>query len=327
MVLWPPRERASLRADAAGGCLALAALADPLCDGQPAEAAALSAARKLITGLGGRWTATPHRPTGPIRPTAALAGLIDELGWLFQSLETLASIPAGELCAAENTGAIRAVAGCSGLRATWRAARNCPPATRPGSSRPSGWSGPETAAWQLAGRVAELPHLPGEAALQTQVDRGFRVYTISYTARQVAAYARAASPHPAGPPIVGVPGPADLAAAARSIPPDAGPDPLTGEVPAARFWTGWIRTWLTGAEAVTHADYRSVWFRNSVRGAVGLAIAVFIAQKTGLQHSFWVVLGTLSVLRSNALGTGWTVITALAGTAVGIVAGRPSSSR
>jgi uncharacterized membrane protein YccC len=64
-----------------------------------------------------------------------------------------------------------------------------------------------------------------------------------------------------------------------------------------------------------------VWFQNSVRGAAGLAIAVFIAQKTGLQHGFWVVLGTLSVLRSNALGTGWSIVSALAGTAVGIVVG------
>jgi uncharacterized membrane protein YccC len=34
-----------------------------------------------------------------------------------------------------------------------------------------------------------------------------------------------------------------------------------------------------------------------------------------------VVLGTLSVLRSNALGTGWSILSALAGTAVGIVIG------
>src|SRR5438128_3987199 len=57
------------------------------------------------------------------------------------------------------------------------------------------------------------------------------------------------------------------------------------------------------------------------RDSTGLAVAVFIAQRTGLQHSFWVVLGTLSVLRSNALGTGWSVLTALAGTAVGILIG------
>ena len=80
---------------------------------------------------------------------------------------------------------------------------------------------------------------------------------------------------------------------------------------------------LTATEqvAVEHAGIGSVWFQNSVRGAAGLAVAVFIAQRTGLQHGFWVVLGTLSVLRSNALGTGWSILSALAGTAVGIVVG------
>src|SRR6185437_8685989 len=53
----------------------------------------------------------------------------------------------------------------------------------------------------------------------------------------------------------------------------------------------------------------------------GLALAVLVAQETGLQHAFWVVLGTLSVLRSNALGTGWSILSALAGTAVGLVVG------
>jgi uncharacterized membrane protein YccC len=73
--------------------------------------------------------------------------------------------------------------------------------------------------------------------------------------------------------------------------------------------------------AAEHASPRSVLFRNSVRGAAALAVSVFIAQEAGLQHAFWVVLGTLSVLRSNALGTGATVLGALAGTAVGIVVG------
>ncbi len=324
MLIWPPRERASLRADAAQGCLALAALADSVCGGQPAEAAALNAARESTTGLRARLTATPHRPTGPTRPTAALAGLIDELGWLFQSLEILAGIPDGELCAAENTAAIRAVAGvlraCAGElegrpELSARDAAGKQPVERLERAR-------ETAAQLLAGRVAELPRLPDEAALQAQVDRGFRVHTISYTARQIAAYARAASPHPAGPPIEGVPGPADLAAAARSAPPDRGPRPADRRGPRLAPLDRLDADLADRrGSTVTHADYRSVWFRNSVRGAVGLAIAVFIAQKSGLQHSFWVVLGTLSVLRSNALGTGRSVISALAGTAVGIVIG------
>jgi uncharacterized membrane protein YccC len=70
-----------------------------------------------------------------------------------------------------------------------------------------------------------------------------------------------------------------------------------------------------------HASVASVSFQNSLRGAAGLAIAVYVAQRTGVQHGFWVVLGTLSVLRSNALGTGWSILSALAGTAVGIVLG------
>ena len=38
-----------------------------------------------------------------------------------------------------------------------------------------------------------------------------------------------------------------------------------------------------------------------------------------MQHSFWVVLGTLSVLRSNALATGQNVVRAILGTAAGFV--------
>jgi len=77
----------------------------------------------------------------------------------------------------------------------------------------------------------------------------------------------------------------------------------------------------TGKLAREHASIGSVWFQNSIRGAAGLALAVYIAQRSGLHHSFWVVLGTLSVLRSNGLGTGWSILSALAGTAVGIVIG------
>ena len=52
-----------------------------------------------------------------------------------------------------------------------------------------------------------------------------------------------------------------------------------------------------------------------------LAFSVLLARTLGLGHAFWVVLGTLSVLRSNALGTGRTTIQALAGSVIGFVAG------
>jgi uncharacterized membrane protein YccC len=80
---------------------------------------------------------------------------------------------------------------------------------------------------------------------------------------------------------------------------------------------------LIGAARVAaqHADIRSVWFRSSMRGAVALAAAVLIADLADVQHGFWVVLGTLSVLRTNAAATGATVLRALAGTVVGFVIG------
>jgi uncharacterized membrane protein YccC len=73
--------------------------------------------------------------------------------------------------------------------------------------------------------------------------------------------------------------------------------------------------------AARHASLRSVWFVSAARGAVALAAAVAIADLAGVQHAFWVVLGTLSVLRTNASATGSTVLRALAGTVVGFAVG------
>jgi uncharacterized membrane protein YccC len=76
-----------------------------------------------------------------------------------------------------------------------------------------------------------------------------------------------------------------------------------------------------GHRLLSHLSLRSVWFRNSVRGAAGLALAVAVVEITNVSHGFWVVLGTMSVLRSNALGTGATALRAIGGTAVGFVVG------
>jgi uncharacterized membrane protein YccC len=137
-----------------------------------------------------------------------------------------------------------------------------------------------------------LTALPADAALPEVLDPPFRIRAITYSARQVAGYALRATGADA---------------------PELGHHHVAAPARAA----------LEATEQLTfeHASVRSVWFQNSVRGAAGLAVAVYIAQRSGLQHSFWVVLGTLSVLRSNALGTGWSILSALAGTAVGIVVG------
>jgi uncharacterized membrane protein YccC len=84
-----------------------------------------------------------------------------------------------------------------------------------------------------------------------------------------------------------------------------------------------VQTPLGAAQerAAAHIDRHSVWLHNSVRGAIGLGLAVLVATTTGVQHSFWVVLGTLSVLRSNALNTGQNVLHGLLGTVGGFVVG------
>jgi Fusaric acid resistance protein-like len=136
-------------------------------------------------------------------------------------------------------------------------------------------------------RLADVPDIES-------LDPPFRIRVATYSARQVAAYALVAT---------GADVPelqeSDLAHATVSNPA------------------------LQAAEQVVveHANFGSVWFQNAVRAAAGLGLAVYIAQSAGLQHGFWVVLGTLSVLRSNALSTGWSIVTALAGTAAGIVLG------
>lgn len=73
--------------------------------------------------------------------------------------------------------------------------------------------------------------------------------------------------------------------------------------------------------AMRHASIRSVLFLNSVRGAAALAAAVAVADLSSVQHAFWVVLGTLSVLRTSASATGATALRALAGTVAGFIVG------
>jgi uncharacterized membrane protein YccC len=87
------------------------------------------------------------------------------------------------------------------------------------------------------------------------------------------------------------------------------PGESTGRLAAAR------------ERAAAHLNWRSVWLHNSVRGAVGLALAVLIAEKTGVQHAFWVILGALSVLRSSAINTGANALRAILGTAIGFFLG------
>jgi uncharacterized membrane protein YccC len=70
-----------------------------------------------------------------------------------------------------------------------------------------------------------------------------------------------------------------------------------------------------------HLESASTVLQGSLRVAIGLALAVWVARAFDLSHAFWVVLGTIQVLRSNALGTGRTAIQAVIGNAIGVLVG------
>ena len=72
-----------------------------------------------------------------------------------------------------------------------------------------------------------------------------------------------------------------------------------------------------GRRLLNHLTLDSVRCRAALRTALGLAVAVAIGKLFDIDHAFWVVLGTLSVLRSNAFGTGVTALQAVLGALIG----------
>jgi uncharacterized membrane protein YccC len=253
-----------------------------LIEAEPAEReASAAAARAAVDGLRRSFLGSQHRPAGPTDATAALAALPDELDWLLSFLEPPLEISSAEEAEAMASAGAVLGAGIDRLE---------------GGGAQADFERLEGARSHVARAfVRSLPELPPSAdaaVLPELLETPFRVRAATYAARQVGLYA--------------------MRATDGNVPSDEEADlaiPTRGSVDAAEQL------------ALEHASVRSVWLQNSIRGAVALAVSVFIAQRLSLQHAFWVVLGTLSVLRSNALATGWSIVTALGGTAVGIVVG------
>jgi hypothetical protein len=66
-----------------------------------------------------------------------------------------------------------------------------------------------------------------------------------------------------------------------------------------------------------HLTPRSVFFQNAIRLAVGLAAARLIAGVLDLSHGFWMLLATLTLMRTSVAMTRAAVIPAFLGTAAG----------
>jgi uncharacterized membrane protein YccC len=284
LLVWPLRVEAPLRRDAARATMSLAELAATELERDTLTIAdRVQAAGRALRQLRTRFLATPHRLSGPTGRQAALSSLVDELDWAFSLLAPPAQPPVLDVCPNENREAVAAIVDALEATAARLEGRDeLPNLGRLGETR-------RALAHALGRRIVALSPGPDDAAIRTTLETAFRIRALSGAAEQAARYA--------------------IAGTGRALPEAGEPAPRRAALEATQRTT------------VEHTNPRDVWFRNSIRGAIGLAIAVYVAQRLGVQHGFWVVLGTLSVLRSNALGTGWSIVSALAGTAVGIVIG------
>ena len=310
-LLWPAPARGPLRAAAVSACRALASrlrseVAYLTSDGQASSARdyenAVVQADDALAALHRSFLATPYRPTGLSTSARTVVRLVDELGFLgaivAQSALAAQGAPVSRSACAVKVAAAAVLERGAGLLE--RTGGDCAEL--------------HTAMAELGERLtrmeqsatADLPvrrlspgsdsDMSGQASeFITSLDPSFRAQELGFAVSSIAHNI-------------------DLTAAAERrswVQRVLGrqPEGLAGTFSAAQ------------ARASAHLDRHSVWLHNSVRGAAGLGLAVFVANRTGVQHSFWVVLGTLSVLRSNALNTGQNALRGLSGTVVGFLVG------
>ena len=69
-----------------------------------------------------------------------------------------------------------------------------------------------------------------------------------------------------------------------------------------------------------HFTPRSVFFQNAIRLAVGLAAARLVAGELDLSHGFWMLLATLTLMRTSVATTRAAVVPAFLGTIAGLIA-------
>ncbi|MFD7155323.1 FUSC family protein [Kribbella sp. NPDC059898] len=289
--LWPRTSVDPLGAPAARVCRAAAAqLRSEALDSVDVCAVRSRETTTLIDELRRTFTATPYRPTGLSTGSRALVRLVDELTWLSGILDE----PGPEATTCDGESAAVQLAAADVLELSAELLENG-----------SGNVDKLTSATQvLRDAVAKLEdgaveRLPSTYRSETDLLSSLNV---SFRAQEVA---------------FGVLLIAQNVETARRAAQRPWTDRLLGRDPGALAGPFASAT----ERAAAHLERHSVWLHNSIRGAVGLAAAVALANLTGVEHGFWVILGTLSVLRSNALSTGQNAYRAIAGTVIGSIVG------
>ena len=297
-LIWPAGSSDPLRHQAAETCRriairlraqAIAAVNRSSADARTEDPDSAAAAQAAMNKLKGTFRRTPYRPTTLSTSGRAMVRMIDELDWV-------------SVVADQYRSAVKHAPAVADVGAVWDAAADVldrcahvlglPPDADSRAAR--------TALDAALERLEAAMHVVRHSAtirsqlVFTSCEPSFRGQELSYAVRQVGRNVALVA-----------------AAEARSF-----VDQLLGRTPDMQSSLGVARF-----RARSHFDVRSVWLHNSLRSAAALAVAVFVATQLGVQHSFWVVLGVLSVLRSTALNTGQSAVRGLLGTVVGFVVG------
>lgn len=97
-------------------------------------------------------------------------------------------------------------------------------------------------------------------------------------------------------------------------------DTQPGEGPGPFWYAHRSTPWLWWRQFALHLTPRSVYFQQALRVAAALAVARLVAGAFDLAHGFWVLLATLTLMRTSAADTRTTLGPALVGTLAGAVA-------
>jgi uncharacterized membrane protein YccC len=309
MLVWPTPWHDDLRRRVAATASAVGRLAMSLVEGAPNPAARAEVKRQL-TRLRDQFAATPYPPTGSAAGAVALSKLVGRVEWVANNA-VLAEDRSTSADLSSVRTVVETVAETLRLSAALVCDRNAHPVDDP--ALVEGLRAANSKLGQLIAREIDADVMmliaqdgdPGRSTAETGPSGGMAMHRRGIASSldpSFQARALGIATEMVADATLEVAG-AQEAGDRRLGPPD--------EAPSRQF----------GRRLVSHLSFRSVWFRNAVRGAVGLGLAVGVAEVTAVEHGFWVVLGTLSVLRSNALGTGATALRAVGGTAVGFLVG------
>ena len=324
-LLWPAPARDRLRGTAVAACRALAARLRAgfayLLSGMDGQFAldrdhAAAQADQAVEALRSAFLATPYRPTGLSTPARTTVRLVDELIWLNSIV-----IQPGLHRDGVNRAALRVKEASAAVLD--RAADLLD--SSGGSSDELGAALTELAAAHAKMQAGVTVGLPA---------RSLRPASDSAAAGPLVEPELTFSDPAAGGPVSEFISSLDPAFRAEELSYAVSIIARNVELTAAAERRSWRERWLgrqpegvpgtlsAARERITsYLEPHSVWLHNSLRGAAGLGLAVLAARLTGVQHSFWVVLGALSVLRSNALNTGQDAVRAMLGTVAGFIVG------